>query len=130
MAMTTFPISFDRPSSILLAVLRLGRDDARIEVEDLEITVKMGWAFDTVIPRATVASVRALERRVISRGVHGWGGDWLVNGAGSGLVRIDMEPRVRGRVSRLPVRVRSVTVSVEDPTALVDAIEAIRVPIE
>ena len=128
--MTTFPISFDRPSSMLFAVLRLGRDDARIEVEDLEITVKMGWAFDTVIPRATVASVRAVDRRVIARGVHGWGGDWLVNGAGSGLVRIDMEPRVHGRVSLVPVRIRSVTVSVEDPPALVDAIEAIRVQID
>jgi hypothetical protein len=128
--MTTFPISFDRPSSMLFAVLRLGRDDARIEVEDLEITVKMGWAFDTVIPRATVASVRALDRRVISRGVHGWRGDWLVNGAGNGLVRIDLEPRVRGRVSLVPVRIASVTVSVEDPPALVDAIESIRVPID
>ncbi len=53
-----------------------------------------------------------------SRGAHGWRGRWLVNGAGDGLVVIDISPPARARVTGVPVRLRELTVSVEDPDAL------------
>ena len=116
---------FDRLSSTVFRIFHPGTPSAYVEVDDLEVRVQMGWTFSAVIPRATIANVAEVHRRVISRGAHGWRGDWLVNGAGDGLVRIEVEPRVRGRVLGVPVRVRTLTVSVDDPRELVAAIDAI-----
>jgi hypothetical protein len=50
-------------------------------------------------------------------GVHGWRGAWLVNGAASGLVSITVDPPVRAWAVGVPVRLRQLTVSLEDPDA-------------
>ena len=123
--MRTFPIRFDRFTSTVFRIFHPGTPSARVEVDDLEVRVQMGWAFSALIPRATIAGVEQVFRTVVSRGAHGWRGDWLVNGAGDGLVRIDVEPRVHGRVLGFPVRVRSLTVSVEEPEELAAAIASI-----
>ena len=59
---------------------------------------------------------------VLSRGVHGWRGDWLVNGAGDGLVELRFDPPMRARVLGFPVHVRRLRVAVDDPDGLVQAI--------
>jgi hypothetical protein len=93
-----------------------------VEVGEERIRVRMSWAFRLDAPRATVADARRDLTRVWGWGAHGWGGRWLVNGSSSGLVRIDFEPRARGRVTGVPVRVRELRVSVEDPDGLVAAL--------
>lgn len=62
------------------------------------------------------------ERVAITRGVHGWAGRWLVNGAGDGILAIDLEPRQRAYVMGFPIRLRQLLVSVEDPRALATAL--------
>jgi hypothetical protein len=42
-----------------------------------------------------------------------------VNGSSSGLVRIDVSPAVRGRMGPIPITVRELRVSVDDPEGLV-----------
>jgi hypothetical protein len=83
----------------------------------------MGWSFGGRAPRASVTSVRALDDRVIGRGVHGWRSDWLVNGAGDGLVEILFDPPMRAHVIGVPVRVRRLRLSVDDPEGVVAAFE-------
>ena len=83
----------------------------------------MGWSFDGRAPLQSVTSARPLEDTVISRGVHGWRGDWLVNGAGDRLVEVRFEPPMKGHVIGFPVRVRRLRVSVDDPAGLALALQ-------
>ena len=64
-------------------------------------------------------TLRASGRIARSRGVHGWAGRWLVNGSGKGLVSLELKPEQRARVLGVPVRLRELIVSVEDPAALI-----------
>jgi hypothetical protein len=66
-----------------------------------------------------------LGRRVsLTRGVHGWAGRWLVNGAGDGILVISLNPWQRGYVIGFPVTLRELLVSVDDPSALAIALTA------
>jgi hypothetical protein len=57
------------------------------------------------------------DGRVTGWGVHGWRGTWLVNGSADGLVRLDIDPPVKARTAMVPVRLRTLRVSLADPTA-------------
>jgi hypothetical protein len=46
----------------------------------------------------------------------------LVNGSSSGLVRITFDPPAHGHTAGVPVTVRVLRVSVDDPDALVQAL--------
>ena len=85
--------------------------------------MRMGWGFFLDTPLERVRNARRDERRVWSWGVHGWRGRWLVNGSSSGLVRIDFAPAVRARIGPLPIAVRELRVSVEDPDRLMAALD-------
>ena len=61
----------------------------------------MGWAFRAKFARADVMEV-VNHRPVVSIGVHGWRGRWLVNGAHRPIAVIRLARPVRGRVDRLP----------------------------
>ena len=87
-----------------------------------DVVVRMGWAFRTRFPRAAVASVAPAPDRWLTRGVHGFGGRWLVNGAGTGIRRIDLEPPQRAFVAGVAIRLKQLLVSVEDPDALCAAL--------
>jgi hypothetical protein len=58
----------------------------------------------------------------VSRGVHGFGGRWLVNGAGDGVLDLRFEPPQKGHVIGWPVTLRQLLVSVDDPNALAAAL--------
>ena len=77
------------------------------------------------LPRSCIARASVTGERVrLTRGVHGWAGRWLVNGAGDGILALDLEPRQRARVMGFPVSLRQLQVSVEDPHALAAALAA------
>jgi len=117
-----FPISFNRPMRLLLTWMGLGPRHSHVDLDEQLLRVKMGWAFRATVPRQNVVAATASARTTITIGVHGWRGRWLVNGSGKGLVVIDIDPRVRGWVLGVPVRLRQITVSAVDPALLVDAI--------
>ena len=107
---------------LLLGSLGLGASRAWVEIDDAWIEVRMGWAFHARFARRSVRAAKRSERRVISQGVHGGHGRWLVNGTTRGVVRIDLAPDQEARAIGRRVRLSSIEVSVEDPVALVAAL--------
>jgi hypothetical protein len=118
-----FPIRFDRWYAGLSSVLLLPPRDAYVDVGD-EIVVRMGWAFRASFPRAFVVRASLHPGTVISPGVHGLSGRWLVNGSSGGLVSLELAPEQRGRVMGVPVKLRELMVSVEQPEVLLDYLNA------
>jgi hypothetical protein len=118
-----FPIRFERWYGWLSAALGLRPKDSYVEVRDGEVLCKMGWGFHARFPRAVVARVVRLDRQPLSRGVHGFGGRWLVNGAGAPILSIDLMPEQRARVMGVPVRLHQLMVSVDDPDGLSAALK-------
>jgi hypothetical protein len=121
MAARRFPIRFTGLNRTM-GVLGLSPSRSWVEVDDDVLRVRMGWAFRLDAPREHIRDVRPDDDRVWSWGVHGWRGRWLVNGSSSGLVRIDFNPPVRARMGPVPLTVRELRVSVEDPAGVVSTL--------
>lgn len=117
-----FPIRFDRFYGALSRALLMPPEKSYVEAAGDTVNVRMSWGFAASFPRAAVKAVSRLDRRPISRGVHGFAGKWLVNGSGDGIVTIDLEPVQRGYVMGFPVRLRQLMVSVDQPEQLVAAL--------
>jgi hypothetical protein len=120
---TRFQISFDPWYRVVSAALLLAPSDSFVEVGGGEVRVRMAYGFRATFPRSAVVSVTPYRRKPLSRGVHGFAGRWLVNGSGSGIVSIALEPGQRGYVLGFPVKLRQLLVSLEDPSGLLEALE-------
>jgi hypothetical protein len=120
--MTRFSISFDRWYRVLSRLVGLPPSQAYVEIDGEQVQVRMGWAFRSRFPSAAVASTSTLDRRPLSRGVHGFGGRWLVNGSGQGILVIRFNPVQRAYLMGVPVPVRELMVSVTEPMALAAAL--------
>jgi hypothetical protein len=99
----------------LLRVMGLWKSNSFLEVDEIEVRSKMGWAFRATFPRSSVQSVQAYVGVPGGIGVHGFRGRWLVNGAASGIVSIELEPIAMARVMGFPVKLRRLSVSLDDP---------------
>ena len=117
-----YPITFEPWYRRLSTVLGLPPSTAYVEIDGEDVDVRMGVAFRARFKRSDVASAAPVDLRPISRGVHGFFGKWLVNGAGRGILRIELRPEQRAHVMRIPVRLRQLLVSVGDPPALAKAL--------
>jgi hypothetical protein len=106
----------------LFTVLGIGPGLSHVELDSDTLRVRMGWAFRATIPVQQITSVRPRSGPVGGIGAHGWRGRWLVNGATTGLVAISIDPSVRAWGTGIPVRLRELTLSLEDPDALVAAL--------
>ncbi len=118
---TRFPIRFTGLNRAMV-VLAIRRSASYVEVDDDEMRARMSWAFRLRARRSSVHSVAPDHGRVLGWGVHGWRGEWLVNGSSRGIVRVELEPRARGWVIGFPVKVRTLRVAVNDPDGLVSAL--------
>ncbi len=115
---TTHDIRFDAPFAPLAAALGMGRARSGARITSAEVQVRMGRAFRAGIPLGDIRAAEKDERSLLGGwGVHGWAGRWLVNGSGSGIVRIDVSPDCRARVLGVPVRLSSLRMSLADPDA-------------
>jgi hypothetical protein len=124
-----FEFRYDAWCGWLLGALGLGSRWSGVELSDDLLCVRMGWGFRARIPRRSVASVERIERlRWFGWGVHGWGGRWLVNGSMKELIAIQIEPGERGWVLGVPVRLRTIYVSLVDPEPLLAAFSANGLP--
>ena len=113
-----FPISFDRWYGVFSSFLGLPPSTAYVELDGAQVEVRMGWAFRSRFPRSAVSSTSTLDIRPLSRGVHGFGGRWLVNGSGRGILSIRVNPGQRAYVMGVPVRLRELLVSVTESPVL------------
>jgi hypothetical protein len=121
-----FPIRFSSVNGVLFRGLLLPPSTAYVELDDTAIRVRMGWAFAAKIPRQLVAKAGPGKPPALrlTAGAHGWAGRWLVNGAPDGIVTLDLSEPVRGLVSGFPVRLKELSVSLEDPDAFLAALGA------
>ncbi len=117
-----FPIRFDSWFRGLSTVLLLRPSQAYVDVAGDDVEVRMAWAFRARFPRSAIESAHAVDRAPLSRGVHGIAGRWLVNGSGRGIVALQLAPEQRARVMGVPVRLRELLVSVDEPAALIAAV--------
>jgi hypothetical protein len=106
----------------LLVVLGSGPKWSSVDVDDTQMRVGMGIGFRATIPRASVRRCARDQDMRWGVGVHGWRGRWLVNGATTGIVTLDIDPPAPARVLGWPIRLRQLHVSVEDPDGLVAAL--------
>jgi hypothetical protein len=122
-----FPIRFTGVNH-LMAVAGMAPSRCYVEVDDTDLRVRMGPWFELDAPKDLVRGAAPDAGRVLGWGVHGWRGQWLVNGSSSGLVRIELAPSVRAWLGMVPLRVRVLRVSVEDPDGLVEVLAAPTTP--
>ena len=113
-----FPIRFDGFYRVISTLSFMPPGDAYVALDGQDVSVRMAWGFRARFPRAAVAGVQRFAGRPLSRGVHGWGGRWLVNGSAEGLLEIRLEPEQAARVIGFPVRLHTLLVSVADPEGL------------
>lgn len=107
-----------------MALLGMQRRNSWVEVAAGVLRVRMGWWFRATVPLSVVKSAERDTARVFGWGVHGWRGEWLVNGSSSGIVRIAIDPAQRARTCGLRVRLHLLRVSVEDPDELIRSVTA------
>ncbi|MET0421865.1 MAG: hypothetical protein ABW073_09170 [Acidimicrobiia bacterium] len=107
-----------------MAWLGISPRKSYVDLDEGQVSVKLSWAFQLRVPLADVRSAVLDHGRVLGWGAHGWRGSWLVNGSSSGLVRLELEPAARARVVGIPVHVRVLRVSLDDPGAFVGALAA------
>jgi len=119
--MARFPIRFTGANRAMV-VLGITPRGSYVDVDESTITVRMTWAFRARVPRRSVQQVDDDHDKVWGWGAHGWSGRWLVNGSSSRIVRIDLDPEGRARVCGVPVKLRTLRVSVEDPVGLIEAL--------
>jgi hypothetical protein len=99
----------------LLSVLGLGPAFSGVERVEDNLRVFMGWGFRSTIPVASITGAVIFRGMVGGIGVHGFGGAWLVSGAATGLVRLTIDPPARAQVVGFSVKLRQLTVSMEQP---------------
>lgn len=119
-----FAISYGRAFEPLATLTGTGSRHAGVELDEDTLRVRMGWAFRADVPRASIASAARGEDVRMTRGVHGWRGDWLVNGDGKGIVELRLEPPTRATTGGIPIRLERLRVSLEDPDGFLAAITA------
>jgi hypothetical protein len=120
-----FPIRYGvfRP---LLSVLGAGPGVSGISLDGERLRVRMGWSFRTEIPVASITGAERYRGLVGGIGVHGWRGRWLVNGSAKGVVSVRIDPPAPARVLGVPVKLRTLQVSVEEPEEFIAALSGSR----
>ena len=77
---TRIPIRYSKVWTWLLTLTAMPRGLSYIEIDGDAVKVRMSCAFRARFTRGDISSVTT-RRPVVSVGVHGWRGRWLVNGA-------------------------------------------------
>jgi hypothetical protein len=123
----SFSLSFSRPMRVLLVPLLAGPRRCKVLAGPDLLWVSMGvggWAFAAAVRRSSIVDVRRVEGPVWGWGAHGWRGRWLVNGSSRGLVRLTIVPAGRARCLAFPIRLRQLTLSLDDPAGFVEVVGA------
>src|SRR5262249_14127331 len=97
-------------------LLGLGRHWSYVDVSDDRLVVHMGWGFRATIDRAAIVGTEPGRYVWWAYGVHFMNqGRWIVNGSGHNIVQARIDPPARGHVMGVPVKLRELWVSLDDP---------------
>ncbi len=114
---TRIPIRYSKVWSWLFAIFLMPRRFSYIEIDGGTVRIRMSVVFRTRFTRGDISGISP-HRPVVSIGVHGWRGRWIVNGAHRPIARIALALPVKARVLGIKVRVREILVSVDDVAQL------------
>lgn len=121
-----FALRYNRAMRAFLGLLGLGPRYSEVELNGEELRVRMGWGFAARIPRRSISQARPLGRRRdiwYALGIHTLlGGRWIVNGSLTGVLTLTIEPPVRARAFGLPIRLRWLAMSLQDPEGVLTAL--------
>lgn len=120
-----FSLSFNRLLRAVMVPILAGPRRCKVVVGRDRLDVSMGvggWAFATSVPRSSIVEVTPVDGPVWGWGAHGWRGRWLVNGSSRGLVRLTVVPVGRARCLVFPIRLRQLTLSLDDPDGFAAAL--------
>jgi hypothetical protein len=121
-----FPIRFSSGNGILFRGLLISPASSYVELDGDTLHVRMAWAFSARIPRRLVGNAGPGKPPLIplTAGAHGWNGRWLVNGASDGIVALELTEPVRAHVAGFPIRLKVLSVSLENPDGFLAALGA------
>ena len=118
-----FPLRFSTLNRRFLGLLGIRPANSYVEIEDEELIVRMGWAYRAAIPLSAIKSAAvAPDVTKLTTGAHGFRGRWLVNADSKGIVKVEVDPPARAWTLIIPVRLKELQVSMEDPDGLVLAL--------
>ncbi|MBV9282004.1 MAG: hypothetical protein JOZ41_18145 [Chloroflexi bacterium] len=101
-----------------------GPGQSWVEVTKDEVRVRMGVGFRARIPRRSIARADRHPDMWSAIGIHTrFRGTWIVNGSPSGMVVLDIEPPVRAHTFGIPIRLKRLLVSLEDPEGFLAALK-------
>lgn len=117
-----FQFSFEQWYRWLAAPLGLGPKSASLLIDANTLHVQMGWAFKADIPLTSITDARSVGHRFVEGiGVHGFRGNWLVNGSSNNIVELVIDPPVRARGPLRQIELSNLRVSVSNPDSLIAA---------
>ena len=116
-----FPIRFTDAKRTISA-MGIQLDACAVELDGDRLRVDYGWAFRMDTPVSGIRHAERDRRRPRKLGVHGWWGRWVVNGSFDRIVRIELEPPARARMGPIPLKVRELKISIEDPDGFLAAL--------
>lgn len=118
-----FPIRYSPRLSWLFTVVLLGQRHAEVRLTPTELHVRMGWAFDARIPRASIWSATHHRDVWWAIGVHtDLHGSWLVNGSATGIVELTIDPPARTFCAMFPGKVTRLGLGLQDPDGFLRAL--------
>jgi hypothetical protein len=108
-----------------MRIIGLGERWSFIDVGPDGLKVMMGWAFRMRAPLSSISSADKLTKPIpwkFGIGVHWWFGEWAVNAARSPHVVIVFNQPQRGYTLGIPIRVKTLHLSPEDPNGFITAL--------
>ena len=118
-----FPILYTGINAKVFPFLGMPRGGSYVELDDEVVRVRLGWGFTAQITRRAITGARrGPDVKGITAGAHGWRGRWLVNASRQGIVHLDVDPPARAWTLAIPVRLRRLAVSLEDPDGFLAAL--------
>ena len=114
---TRFPIRYNPAARVLLGAIFIRPTGSFVEVSEREVSVRMGWGFRASFARSSVVRCsEGIKGILLGLGIHGFGGKWLVS--------LQLSPAQRAYVLGVPVKLRELQVSLVEPEALLNVLQA------
>lgn len=124
MARADFPIRYSPRLYWIFWPLLLGTRRSEVRLTSTDLRVRMGWAFEATVPRASIRGASRWRDWPWAIGVHGnLRGSWLVNGSATGLVQLAIDPPARARTAGFPVKLRWLGLGLQDPDGFLAALD-------
>jgi hypothetical protein len=120
-----FELRFNAFNRVVMTALLCGPRTCHVVLSGERLDVSMGiggWVFSASVPRSSLGAAARVTGPVTGWGAHGWRGRWLINGSSSGLVRVSIDPPGRGRCTGFPVKLKALTLSLEQPDEFIAAL--------